>query len=93
MFEYLVSIGVEYKIVEENIYGIVKEKILEGKIICLFCLCLCCGILYCIVIEFGVIKIVFGYYCDDMFEIFFLNMFYGGKLKLMLLKLISDDGK
>lgn len=90
---YLEQLGVEYKIVEENIYGIVKEKILEGKIICLLCFCLCCGIFYCIVIEFGVIKIVFGYYCDDILQMLFLNMFYGGKMKGMLLKLMSDDGK
>lgn len=61
--------------------------------ICFFCFCLCCGILYCMVKELGVIKIVLGYYCDDMLEMFFFNMFYGGKFKFMLLKLVSDNGE
>lgn len=65
----------------------------EGKIICVFCFCLCCGILYCIVKELGVIKIVLGYYCDDILEILFLNMFYGGKMKGMLFKLVLDNGE
>lgn len=35
--EYLEKLGVEYKIVEENTYGIVKEKIPEGKTTCSMC--------------------------------------------------------
>lgn len=66
MFEYFEKLGVEYKIVEENIYGIVKEKILEGKIICLLCFRFCRGIFYRIVMELGAMKIVLGYYRDDI---------------------------
>lgn len=93
LFEYLKQVGVLFYIENQDIYSIVKWFVFEGKMICLLCLWLCCGILYCVVGEFGVIKIVFGYYCDDIVQMLLLNMFYGGKLKGMLLKLQLDDGK
>lgn len=91
--EYLENIGVDYKIVQENTYGIVKEKIPEGKTTCSLCSRLRRGILYRTATELGATKIALGHHRDDMLATLFLNMFYGGKMKSMPPKLISDDGK
>lgn len=91
--DYLKGIGVDYLIVTEDTYAIVKEKIPEGKTTCSLCSRLRRGILYRTAKELGATKIALGHHRDDMLETLFLNMFYGGKMKSMPPKLISDNGE
>ncbi|MGB0938032.1 MAG: tRNA 2-thiocytidine(32) synthetase TtcA [Colwellia sp.] len=90
---YLEGLGVDYQIVEENTYGIVKEKIPEGKTTCSLCSRLRRAILYKAAKELGATKIALGHHRDDMLETLMLNMFYGGKMKSMPAKLVSDNGE
>jgi tRNA 2-thiocytidine biosynthesis protein TtcA len=91
--EYLKKLGIEYKIVEEDTYKIVTDKIEAGKTTCSLCSRLRRGILYRTAKELKATKIALGHHRDDMIETLFLNMFYGGKLKGMPAKLASDNGE
>ena len=91
--EYFESIGVEYRIVTEDTYSIVKDKIPEGKTTCSLCSRLRRGIIYRTAAELGATRIALGHHRDDILETLFLNMFFGGKIKAMPPKLVSDDGK
>ena len=91
--EYLDKLGIEYHIVEENTYGIVKEKVAEGKTTCSLCSRLRRAVLYKAAKNIGATKIALGHHRDDMIETLMLNMFYGGKMKAMPAKLVSDNGE
>lgn len=90
---YLEAIGVEYYILERDTYSVVKEKTPEGKTTCALCSRLRRGSLYGFAEQIGATKVALGHHREDILETLFLNMFYGGTLKAMPPKLLSDDGK
>lgn len=91
--EYLASRGVPFHIENQDTYSIVKRVIPEGKTMCSLCSRLRRGILYRVAGELGCTKIALGHHRDDILQTLFMNMFFGGKLKGMPAKLVSDDGR
>jgi len=89
--EYLESLGVDYHIIEQDTFSVVKEKTPEGKTYCGLCSRLRRGTLYNYACHIGANKIALGHHRDDIVETLFLNMFFGAKLKAMPPKLLSDD--
>lgn len=91
--EYLADLGVPFHILEKDTYSIVTERVPENKTYCGLCSRLRRGSLYGFAQEIGATKIALGHHRDDIIETLFLNMFFGGKLKAMPPKLLSDDKK
>jgi len=91
--DYLSHKGVEFEIIEQDTYGVVKRAVRPGKSYCGLCSRLRRGALYRYAAEHGVTKIALGHHREDIVETLFLNMFHAGKLKAMPPKLVSDDGR
>ena len=91
--EYLESLGVPYRILEQDTYSVVKRVVPEGKTMCGLCSRLRRGSLYTSAAAKGITKIALGHHRDDIIETLFLNLFFGGKLKAMPPKLLSEDGR
>jgi tRNA 2-thiocytidine biosynthesis protein TtcA len=91
--DYLRSLGVDFHIIEQDTYSVVKRLIPEGRTMCSLCSRMRRGALYRFAAENGITKVALGHHRDDIVETLFLNLFFGGKLKAMAPKLRSEDGR
>jgi len=90
---YLSKLGIPFRIEVEDTHSVVKRLIPDGRTMCSLCSRLRRGVLYRVASELGATRIALGHHRDDILETFFLNLFFGGQLKAMPPKLVSDDGK
>src|SRR5687767_12095345 len=91
--QYLERVGVPFHIENQDTYSVVKRLVPEGATMCSLCSRLRRGILYRVAGELGATKIALGHHRDDMVATLMMNMFFGGRLKGMPPKLVSDDGR
>ncbi len=90
--DYLESLRVNYRIITEDTYSIVTDKVPENKTYCSLCSRLRRGILYRVAREEGCDAVVLGHHRDDALETFMMNLFHGGRMAAMPPKLVNDEG-
>ena len=90
---YLRGRGVPFHVIEQDTYSVVRRVLPSGSTMCGLCSRLRRGALYRFAAEHGITKIALGHHRDDIVETLFLNLFFGGRLKAMAPKLLSDDGR
>ncbi len=90
--DYLDGLGVDYRIIAEDTYSIVTDKVPENRTYCSLCSRLRRGILYRVAREEACDAIVLGHHRDDALETFMMNLFHGGRLAAMPPKLVNDEG-
>lgn len=90
---YLKDKGIPYHIEEQDTQSIVERVLAEGKIPCSLCSRLRRGVIYRVAGELGATKIALGHHRDDILETYFLNLFFGAKIKSMPPKLRTDNGE
>ena len=91
--DYLRSLGVEFHVIEQDTYSVVKRLIPEGRTMCSLCSRMRRGALYKWAAANGITRIALGHHRDDIVETLFLNLFFGGRLKAMAPKFRSEDGR
>ncbi len=91
--DYLTALGVPFHVIEQDTYRVVKRVVPEGRTMCALCSRLRRGALYRYASEHGITKVALGHHRDDIVETMFLNLFFGGRLKAMPPKLLSEDGR
>jgi len=91
--EYLAGRGIPFRVIEQDTYAVVRRLVPSGRTLCGLCSRLRRGALYRFAAENGITRIALGHHRDDIVETLFLNLFFGGRLKSMAPKLLSDDGR
>jgi tRNA 2-thiocytidine biosynthesis protein TtcA len=90
--DYMAAGGHDFRMIDEDTYSIVTDKIPAGKTYCSLCSRLRRGILYRVARELECTKIALGHHRDDAITTLMLNLVFGGQLKAMPPKLVTDEG-
>jgi len=91
--KFLEKENIPYEVLTRDTYSIVKEKIPEGQTYCSLCSRLRRGIIYRYAEEHGFNKIALGHHRDDLIRTLLMSILYGGEIRSMPPKLLSDNKK